>query len=79
VKRGPYVEVNGPRVYFPVSDFTYPEARTEAARHARDTGDWNSKSRYLGKNEFALHDHDEPWTDGDDCKPELAYAFEVYE
>lgn len=74
-RRGPYVQENGPKFYLPVADWSYHEARSEAAAHAQSLG---HKSRYLGKEMAWLHDHDEPWPADDACN-EVAYAFEEYE
>lgn len=73
MKRGPFVQDWGPKFWLPAADWTYHEARSEAARHASDT---DQKSRYTGKEEVKLHDHDE--MESCDCQPEAAYAFEVY-
>lgn len=78
-KRGPFVSENGPEVYLPVSDYTFNEARHEAAQMAAEmVGGWG-RSRYTGKREIALHDHD-GWSDECAvCSPEPTWCFETYE
>lgn len=80
MSRGPYVSENGPEVYLPVSDYSLNEARREAASHAWMTiGSWG-RSKYDGKLEISLHDHDEPWDGSDcDCPREPVWAFSTYE
>lgn len=75
MKRGPFVAEWGAEFWLPIADWTYHEARSEAARHASDT---DQKSRYVGKEVVTLHDHDDWESGGCDCRPEPSYAFEVY-
>jgi hypothetical protein len=77
-KRGPYVEWDdGTEVYFPISDYTLNEARHEASLHAAETISAWGRSRYIGKRDIALHDHDQ-MTD-DECPIEPVWVFETYE
>ena len=78
MKRGPYVEESGPQVWFPTSDWTFNEARQDAASHAQETiGAWG-RSRYLGKVSATCHDC-EDWWSCTSCASEPAWAFEMYE
>ena len=80
-KRGPYMTEDGDTVWLPVADHTLNEARHAAAEFAVEMDDPWSRTRYRGKETVALCDHD-GW-DGEcpqkDDKPELAWAFTIYE
>lgn len=80
MRRGPYVNEHEGEVYLPVADWTYNEARSEAAEFAEEMhGDWG-RSHYDGKRDIELHDC-EDWEGGDceSCPPELAWCFTTYE
>lgn len=78
MKRGPYVNADGDELSLPVADYTWNEARHEAASLAQEMNGDQERTRYIGKRTWQLHDHEEPWND-DECGSEPCYVFELYE
>ena len=74
-KKGPYVNEDQDQLYLPVSDWTYNEARSEAATWASEFSD-DLKSKYYGKIAVPLHDH-EDWEYCEECPEILAWCFDI--
>jgi hypothetical protein len=73
-----YVAADGDLECYVPASVPLNEARTIAAGHAADTiGGWG-RSRYTGKRDVPLHDHDE-WECCEACPSVAAWCFEVYE
>jgi hypothetical protein len=77
-KAGPYQNEDGDEVYLPVSDWTYREALSGAAEFAREIMDRWGRSKYDGKRDIPLHDHDD-WEGCEDCPAIPCWCFELYE
>ena len=78
-KSGPYASVDGDELYLPTFDRTYNEARKEAAEWAQEMA-WDfGRSRYEGKRQIQIHDHDD-WEEAEDnCPQPMCWVFTIYE
>lgn len=76
--RGPYVSENMDILYLRASDWTYGQARSEAAKWAAEFIDYWGRSRYTGKRDVPLHDHGE-WEGCEECPAVPAWCFDIYE
>lgn len=74
---GPYQGAGGDRIWFR-RDHSLNEARHAAASFAEETGDPWTRTRYIGKRDVSLHDHDN-WEDCQECGRVPAWEFEIYE
>lgn len=85
-KRGPFVNEWDDEMYYPVRDWPYNDARSDVASHVEGThGPW-ARTKYEGKLNTVLHDHDEPWSGEIDpdycvetCTDEPCWTFTTYE
>lgn len=75
---GPYVSPDYDEVYLPVEHWTYNTARSEAADWAQQFIDTWGRSRYTGKRDVPLHDHEE-WEYCESCPAVPAWCFDIYE
>ena len=78
MKRGPYISLDGDEMWLPVSDYSYNEARSTASEFADEMqGPWG-RSRYEGKMEATMHDHDD-FELCEKCPSAPAWHFSLYE
>jgi len=75
---GPYFSIDNDEMYLRKEEFTYKEARAEAADWARQLLDDWGRSRYVGIDKVPLHDH-EDWEYCDNCPYVPVWRFELYE
>lgn len=77
-ERTVYMEESDSTIYLPREHYTLNEARKEAASHAQMEDPGWGRSRYLGKRDVALHDH-EDWEACEACPKVPVWTFETYE
>lgn len=77
-KCGPYVSVDFDSIYLPVVAYSFNQARATAASWAADFIPVWGRSRYTGRRDVPLHDH-EDWEGCDECPSERSWCFDVYE
>lgn len=83
-QRGPYISEDRDELYFPISDWTFNQARNEAVEWADEFhGNWG-RTHYEGKQEIELHDcadwpYLEPGDDAHACPKEQCWVITTYE
>lgn len=80
--KGPYVSPDRDELYYPLEHWTYNRARADAAVMAREHFDDWGRSRYTGRINAQLHDHEgseEGECPDQPCAWVKAWSFDMYE